>query len=61
VKYFFGLHIKRFINLKIFGATFGIGGGKLPPLPTLATRLLERNNTSSVLVLIFVPSWSHAA
>jgi len=39
VKYFFGSHIKRFINLKIFGATFGIGGGQLPPLPPLAMRL----------------------
>jgi len=29
VKYFFGSHIKRFINLKIFGATFGIGGGAI--------------------------------
>jgi len=38
VKYFFGLHIKRCTNLKIFGATFGIGG-ELPPLPSLATRL----------------------
>ena len=40
LKYFFDLHIKSLITLKIFGATFGIeGGGQLPPLPPLATRL----------------------
>ena len=33
LKYFFGLRIKTLITLKIFGATFGIGGGALPPLP----------------------------
>jgi len=33
VKYFLGLHIKSLIILKLFGATFGIGGGKLDPLP----------------------------
>jgi len=33
LKYLFGLHIKSLIDLKIFGATFGIGGGKLSPLP----------------------------
>jgi len=27
-----GRHIKTFINLKIFGAAFGIGGGALPLL-----------------------------
>jgi len=34
VKYFFGLHIKYFISLKIFGATFGIGGGIAAPIAT---------------------------
>jgi len=30
MKYFFGLPIKSFIDLKIFGATLGIGGGNCP-------------------------------
>ena len=38
LKYFFGLDIKIFIDLKIFGATFGIGG-LLPTSPPVATRL----------------------
>jgi len=30
MKYFFGLPIKSFIDLKIFGATLGIGGAIAP-------------------------------
>jgi len=30
LKYFLDLHIKGFINLKIFDAIFGIGGGNCP-------------------------------
>ena len=30
LKYFFGLHIKGLIDLKIFGAAFGIEGGNCP-------------------------------
>jgi len=36
--YFFGLHIKSWIDLKIFRATFGIAGNNCPRCP-LATRL----------------------
>jgi len=32
LKYFFALDIKSLIDLKIFGATFWIGGGQLPSL-----------------------------
>jgi len=31
LEYFFGLHIKGLIDLKIFVATFGIGGAVDPP------------------------------
>jgi len=37
-----GLHTKSFINLKIFGATFWIGGTIVPIAP-LATRLAAGN------------------
>jgi len=33
LKNFFGLHIKSLIDLNIFGATFGIGGGQLSHCP----------------------------
>jgi len=42
LKYFFGSDIKSLIDLKIFGATFGIGGGAIAPIASpLATRLVE--------------------
>jgi len=34
--HFFGLHIKSFLNLKNYGATFGIGEGKIAPPPGYA-------------------------
>jgi len=40
LKNFFGLHIKSLIDLNIFGATFGIGGEAIAPIPPLATRLV---------------------
>jgi len=33
MKYFFGLRIKTLITLKIFGETFGIGGGDCSHCP----------------------------
>jgi len=39
--HFFGLHIKSLINLKIASATFGIGGGQLPPLATRLCLLIS--------------------
>jgi len=43
LKYFLGLHIKSLITLKIFGATFGIGGGAIasiaPPWPRACARI----------------------
>jgi len=39
LKYFFGLDIKSLIDLKIFGATFGIGVGNCPHCPPKATCL----------------------
>jgi len=32
LKYFFDLHIKTFVNLNIFTATFGIGVGAIAPI-----------------------------
>jgi len=43
LKHFCGLHVKSLIDLKIFGATFGIGGEIAPIAPPLATRLLRTN------------------
>ena len=48
LKYFFGLHIKNLIALKIFGATLGIGGGNCPHCPPLGTRLVTERALKTV-------------
>jgi len=42
LKNFFGLHIKSLIDLNIFGATFGIGGGQLSHCPPPWLRTCQR-------------------